>query len=90
MVIGSMTSKQHSSGLGLHQMTPGYICSGLVQNLSSSTPNVPSSKRDCDILFQPLFDEYFNPTPCVVSPMLPAAAPLPTDTTATPSSTIID
>ncbi|GKA01766.1 hypothetical protein Tco_0674431 [Tanacetum coccineum] len=43
-----------------------------------------------DILFQQLFDEYFNPTPCVVSPMLPAAAPLPTDTTATPSSTIID
>ncbi|GKC52033.1 hypothetical protein Tco_1074778 [Tanacetum coccineum] len=62
MVIWSMTSEQHGSGLGLHQMTPGYISSGL----------------------------YFNPTPCVVSPMLPAAAPLPADTTATSSSTIID
>ncbi|GJY65543.1 hypothetical protein Tco_0467781 [Tanacetum coccineum] len=49
-------------GLGLHQMTPGYITSGLVQNPSSSTPNVPPSKKDCDILFQPLFDEYFNLT----------------------------
>nr|GEV48630.1 hypothetical protein [Tanacetum cinerariifolium] len=42
------------------------------------------------MLFQPLFDEYFNPTPCVVSPILLAAAPLPADTTATSSSTTID
>ncbi|GJW48795.1 hypothetical protein Tco_0080441 [Tanacetum coccineum] len=90
MVIWSMTSEQHGSGLGLHQMTPGYINSRLVQNPSSSTPNVPPSKRDCDNLFQPFFDEYFNLTPCVVSLMLSAAAPLPADTTATPSSTTID
>ncbi|GJT05022.1 hypothetical protein Tco_0839484 [Tanacetum coccineum] len=65
------------TGLGLYQMTPGYISSGLVQNPSSLTPNVPPSKRDWEHLFQPLFDEYFNPTPCVVSPMHPTAAPLP-------------
>ncbi|GJU84663.1 hypothetical protein Tco_1292209, partial [Tanacetum coccineum] len=52
----------------------------------SSTPNVPPTKRDCDILFQPLLDEYFNPTPCVVSPVLPVDAPLSADTTATHSS----
>nr|GEU95087.1 hypothetical protein [Tanacetum cinerariifolium] len=57
---------------------------------SSSTPNVSPSKRDWDNLFQPLFDEYFNPTPCFVSHMLLAAAPLPADTTATSSSTTID
>ncbi|GJU52411.1 hypothetical protein Tco_1226125 [Tanacetum coccineum] len=34
--------------------------------------------------------KYFNPTPCVVSPMLPASAPLPADTTATSSPTTID
>ncbi|GJX42012.1 hypothetical protein Tco_0257002 [Tanacetum coccineum] len=34
--------------------------------------------------------KYFNPTPCVVSPMLPIAAPLPADITGTPSSTTID
>ncbi|GKC32755.1 retrovirus-related pol polyprotein from transposon TNT 1-94 [Tanacetum coccineum] len=33
---------------------------------------------------------YFNPTPCVVSPMLPVAVPLPADTTGTPSLIIID
>ncbi|GJY28707.1 hypothetical protein Tco_0404474 [Tanacetum coccineum] len=55
------------TGLGLHQMTPAYISSDLVQNPSSSTPNVPPSKRDLENLFQPLFDEYFNPTPCIVS-----------------------
>nr|GEV30875.1 hypothetical protein [Tanacetum cinerariifolium] len=70
-------------------MTPGYISLGLMQNISSSTPNVLPSKRDLDILFQPLFDEYFNPTPCVVSPMLLAAAPLLADTIATSSSTTI-
>ncbi|GKA81214.1 hypothetical protein Tco_0787906 [Tanacetum coccineum] len=78
------------TGLGLHQMTLGYISSGLMQNPSSSISNVPPSKRDGDSLFQPLFDEYSNPTPCVVSPMLLADAPLPADTTATPSSTTID
>nr|GEU87431.1 hypothetical protein [Tanacetum cinerariifolium] len=77
-------------GLELHQMTSGYISLGLVQNLSSLTPNVPPSKRDGDILFQPMFDEYFNLTPYVVSPMLPATAPLPADTTITSSSTAID
>nr|GFC57911.1 hypothetical protein [Tanacetum cinerariifolium] len=37
-----------------------------------------------------MFDKYFNLTPCVVSPMLLAAAPLPADSTATSSSTTID
>ncbi|GKA32613.1 hypothetical protein Tco_0718980 [Tanacetum coccineum] len=49
------------------KLTPGYISSGLVQNLVSSTPYVPPSKKDYEILFQPLFDEYFNPPPRVVS-----------------------
>ncbi|GJR94324.1 hypothetical protein Tco_0266498 [Tanacetum coccineum] len=49
------------------KLTPGYISSGLVQNLVSSTPYVPPSKKDYEILFQPLFDEYFNPPPRAVS-----------------------
>ncbi|GKC09919.1 hypothetical protein Tco_1001529 [Tanacetum coccineum] len=43
------------------------LSAGLVQNLVSSTPYVPPSKKDYEILFQPLFDEYFNPPPRVVS-----------------------
>ncbi|GJW18665.1 hypothetical protein Tco_0026101 [Tanacetum coccineum] len=41
-------------------------------------------------LYQPLFDEYFNPPPSVVTLVLAAAAPRPADPTGTPSSTIID
>ncbi|GKE80387.1 hypothetical protein Tco_1550387, partial [Tanacetum coccineum] len=64
--------------------------SRLVQNPSSSTPYVPPSKKDEDILFQPLFNEHFQPSLRVVSTMLPAAVPIPADTTGTPSSTTID
>ncbi|GJS43309.1 hypothetical protein Tco_0568352 [Tanacetum coccineum] len=42
---------------GLYLMTPGYISSGLVQNSVSPTNYVPPSKRDYEILFQPLFIE---------------------------------
>ncbi|GKD03149.1 hypothetical protein Tco_1178123 [Tanacetum coccineum] len=76
MVIWSMTSEQHDSGLGIHQLTPGYISSGLVQNLVSPTPYVPLSKKDYEILFQLLFHEYFNPLPHDVSPdLVDVAAP---------------
>ncbi|GKB92618.1 retrovirus-related pol polyprotein from transposon TNT 1-94 [Tanacetum coccineum] len=37
-----------------------------------------------------IFDEYFRPPSSVVSPVPPALAPIPADTTDTPSSTIID
>ncbi|GJX68884.1 hypothetical protein Tco_0304611 [Tanacetum coccineum] len=93
MIMQPLSSSQKSQKIEAHTRNakPSLTKEDrLVQNLYSSTPNVPPSKRDCDILFQPLFDEYFNPTPCVVSLMLPAAAPLPVDSTATPSSTIID
>ncbi|GJX83952.1 hypothetical protein Tco_0333433 [Tanacetum coccineum] len=56
------------------RLTPGYISSRLVQNPVSPTPYVPTSKKDYEILFQPLFDEYFNPPPCVVSLDLVAVA----------------
>ncbi|GJX10229.1 integrase, catalytic region, zinc finger, CCHC-type containing protein [Tanacetum coccineum] len=64
--------------------------SELVQNPSSSTPYVPPTNKDWDILFQPMFDEYFQPTPNIVSCVLPAVAPIPVDTTGTTSSTSID
>ncbi|GJR65780.1 hypothetical protein Tco_0011845 [Tanacetum coccineum] len=73
------------------KMTPEYISSGLVQNSISPKTYVPPSKRDYEILFQPLFDEYFNPPPCAVSPDLVAvAAPRPVDPADLPLSTTID
>nr|GEY84203.1 integrase, catalytic region, zinc finger, CCHC-type, peptidase aspartic, catalytic [Tanacetum cinerariifolium] len=53
----------------------------LVQNLPPSTPYIPPTKNDWDLLFQPMFDEYFNPPPSVISPVCVAAAPRPSDQT---------
>ncbi|GKG45404.1 hypothetical protein Tco_0495482, partial [Tanacetum coccineum] len=88
--LTEMATKQFGSGPEFHLMTPRTISSGLVQNPSSSTPNVPPTKKDWDILFQPMFDEYFNPPSSVVSRGLPVVAPQAADTTGTPLSTSID
>ncbi|GJS70813.1 hypothetical protein Tco_0703654 [Tanacetum coccineum] len=86
----AMASGQSSLGPTLHEMTPGTISSGLVQNLPSSTPYVPPTKNDWDLLFQPMFDEYFNPPPSVVSPVHVDAAPRHANPTGLPLSTSID
>ncbi|GKC57530.1 hypothetical protein Tco_1085128 [Tanacetum coccineum] len=73
------------------KLTTGYISLGLVQNLVSPTTYVSPSKRDYEIMFQQLFDEYFNPAPCAVSPdPVAVAAPRPVDLAGSPSSTTID
>ncbi|GJY66231.1 retrovirus-related pol polyprotein from transposon TNT 1-94 [Tanacetum coccineum] len=43
-----------------------------------------------DCLFQPMFDEYFNPPTIAVSPVLIVATPRAVDTTESPVSTLID
>ncbi|GKE44761.1 hypothetical protein Tco_1472045 [Tanacetum coccineum] len=43
------------------KVIPGYINSRLLQNSVSPTTYVPPSKRDYEILFQPMFDEYMEP-----------------------------
>ncbi|GJU30601.1 retrovirus-related pol polyprotein from transposon TNT 1-94 [Tanacetum coccineum] len=55
--LTAMASEQSSSGPALHEMTPATISSGLVPNPPPSTPYVPPSRTDWDILFQPMFDE---------------------------------
>nr|GFA49075.1 hypothetical protein [Tanacetum cinerariifolium] len=72
-------------------MTHGYISLGLVQNSVSPTPYVPPSKKDYEILFQELFDEYFTPSPHAVSLVSTAiAATRVVDPAGSPSSTTID
>ncbi|GKB85060.1 retrovirus-related pol polyprotein from transposon TNT 1-94 [Tanacetum coccineum] len=63
--LTTMTSEQFSSGPRPKLLTPGTISSGLVQNIPSSTPYVLPTKNDWEILFQPMFDEYLSPLPCV-------------------------
>nr|GEU57823.1 integrase, catalytic region, zinc finger, CCHC-type, peptidase aspartic, catalytic [Tanacetum cinerariifolium] len=72
-------------------LTHGYIISELVQNSVSLTPYVPPSKKDYEIMFQQLFDEYFNPPPRAVSLVSVVVAALrAVDLAGSPSSTTID
>nr|GEX17385.1 hypothetical protein [Tanacetum cinerariifolium] len=62
-----------------------------------STPFVPPSRNDWDLLFQPLFDELLTPPPSVdppapkiIAPIAEVIAPEPAESTGSPSSTTID
>ncbi|GJS39776.1 uncharacterized mitochondrial protein-like protein [Tanacetum coccineum] len=66
--LTTMASELSSSGPALHEMTPATISSGLVPDPPPSTPFVPPSRTDWDILFQPLFDELLTPPPSVDLP----------------------
>nr|GEW89084.1 retrovirus-related Pol polyprotein from transposon TNT 1-94 [Tanacetum cinerariifolium] len=73
-----------------HLMTPGTLSLRLVPNPIPQPPYVPPTKNDWNILFQPMFDEFFNP-PSSVVPLVPvAAAPKPVDPTGSPVSTLIN
>ncbi|GKF32859.1 hypothetical protein Tco_0102657 [Tanacetum coccineum] len=61
----TMASKQFSLGPRPELLTPGTISSGLMPNIPSLTLYVLPTKNDWEILFQPMFDEYLNPPPCV-------------------------
>ncbi|GKB20317.1 hypothetical protein Tco_0854240 [Tanacetum coccineum] len=86
----SMAFEQFSSGPAPQLMTPGTLSSGLVPNPIPQPPYVPPTKNDWDILFQPMFYEFFNPPSSVVSPVFVSAAPRPVDPTGSPVSTSID
>ncbi|GKB22119.1 retrovirus-related pol polyprotein from transposon TNT 1-94 [Tanacetum coccineum] len=59
MVI--MAPVQFSSGPAPILLTPGPISSGLVPNPAPAIPYVPPTNKELEMLFQPMFDEYFNP-----------------------------
>ncbi|GKF73253.1 hypothetical protein Tco_0219585, partial [Tanacetum coccineum] len=41
-------------------MTPGQLSSGLASTQVPATTNIPPTDKDLEILFQPMFDEYFE------------------------------
>ncbi|GJV57405.1 retrovirus-related pol polyprotein from transposon TNT 1-94 [Tanacetum coccineum] len=95
--LTAMASEHSSSGPALHEMTPTTINSGLMPNPPPLTPFVPPSRTDWDPLFQPLFDEFFNPpssvdcsAPKVIAPIAKVVAPEPAALTGSPSSTTVD
>ncbi|GJZ33308.1 hypothetical protein Tco_0578744 [Tanacetum coccineum] len=92
-----MASAHSSLGPVLHEMTPVTISSRLVQNPHPLTPFVPPSRSDCDLLFQPLFDELLAPPPRVDYPTTEVVAlihevvaPVPAVSTSSPSSINVD
>nr|GEW68445.1 hypothetical protein [Tanacetum cinerariifolium] len=64
--------------------------SGLVSNLILQQPCNPPPRDDWDRLFQPMFDEYFNPLTIDVSPVPVANAPRAVDLADSLVSTSID
>ncbi|GJZ06642.1 retrovirus-related pol polyprotein from transposon TNT 1-94 [Tanacetum coccineum] len=49
-----------SSGPEPFMMTPGQLNSGLAPSHVPATTNIPPTDKDLEILFQPMFDEYFE------------------------------
>nr|GEY76712.1 hypothetical protein [Tanacetum cinerariifolium] len=71
-------------------MTPATSSSALIPNLIPQQPfNLPT-RFDWDHLFQPMFNEYFNPLSSVVYPVPVANAPRAIKIAGSPSSTTID
>ncbi|GJY20919.1 retrovirus-related pol polyprotein from transposon TNT 1-94 [Tanacetum coccineum] len=92
-----MASEHSSLGPALHEMTLVTISSGLMPNPPPSTPFIPPSRTNWDILFQLLFDELLTPppsvdipTPEVIAPIDEVVAPVLAVSTGSPSSTIVD
>ncbi|GJT83208.1 hypothetical protein Tco_1057550 [Tanacetum coccineum] len=71
-------------------MTPATSSLGLVPNTIPQQPCIPPPRDDWNCLFQPMFDEYFNPPTNVVSLVLVADAPRAVDLADSPVSTSID
>nr|GEV63348.1 hypothetical protein [Tanacetum cinerariifolium] len=66
--LTTMASKIFILGLEPHLLTLRIISPGLMPNHLSPTPYVPPTKKDWDILLQPMFDEYFFLLPNAPSP----------------------
>ncbi|GKE23607.1 retrovirus-related pol polyprotein from transposon TNT 1-94, partial [Tanacetum coccineum] len=88
--LTTMASKQFSLGPGLHSMTPATSSLGLIPDTVSQQPCIPPNRDDWDHLFQPMFDEYFNPPSITFIPVQDVAAPRAVLLSNSPVSTSID
>ncbi|GKC17568.1 retrovirus-related pol polyprotein from transposon TNT 1-94, partial [Tanacetum coccineum] len=60
--LTGQTAPVHSCpGPAPNLLTPGPISSGLVPNPPLAAPHVPLTNKELEILFQPMFDDYFEP-----------------------------
>ncbi|GJT97881.1 putative ribonuclease H-like domain-containing protein [Tanacetum coccineum] len=77
--LTEQTAPIHSSPGPAHNLlTPGPISSRLVPNPPPAAPYVPPTNKELEILFQPMFDEYFETSMVerLVPPAPAAQAPI--------------
>ncbi|GJY71554.1 retrovirus-related pol polyprotein from transposon TNT 1-94 [Tanacetum coccineum] len=60
LVLYQMAPVRISSGPEPIMMTPGQLNSGLAPSPVPATTYIPPTDKDLEILFQPMFDEYFD------------------------------
>ncbi|GJR73502.1 retrovirus-related pol polyprotein from transposon TNT 1-94 [Tanacetum coccineum] len=65
------------SGPMLHSMTPTTPSSGLVLNPPPLVPFVLPSRKEWDVVFKPMFDEFYSPPASVAYPVPVVEAPPP-------------
>ncbi|GKD80004.1 retrovirus-related pol polyprotein from transposon TNT 1-94, partial [Tanacetum coccineum] len=81
----AMASEQSSLEPELQCMTLATPNSGLVPNPPPSVPFVPPSRHEWDLVFQPVFDEFFSPPDSVTSPVPVEEASTLVESTGSPS-----
>ncbi|GKB64565.1 retrovirus-related pol polyprotein from transposon TNT 1-94 [Tanacetum coccineum] len=72
-LTGQMAPVHSSRGPAPNLLKHGPISSGLVPNPPPAAPYVPPTNKELEILFQPMFDDYFEPH-TVGRPVPPALA----------------
>ncbi|GJR38934.1 hypothetical protein Tco_1214618 [Tanacetum coccineum] len=70
-----MALVQSIPGPAPNLLTPGPISLGLIPNPAPAVPYVPPTNKELEMLFQPMFDEYFNPPGPSVSIAIDLDAP---------------
>ncbi|GKD25349.1 retrovirus-related pol polyprotein from transposon TNT 1-94 [Tanacetum coccineum] len=85
-----MAFEQSSLEPALHESTPATPSLGLVPNPPPSASFVPLSRHQWDLVFQPVFDEFYSPPASVASLVPVEKAPAPVESTSSPSSTTVD
>nr|GEU44087.1 ribonuclease H-like domain-containing protein [Tanacetum cinerariifolium] len=88
--LTAMTSEKLGLGPGLQSMTHATSSSGLVLNLIPQQPCNRPPRDDWNRLFQPMFDEYFNPPTIVIFLVPVTVVPRTVDLADSHVSTSID
>ncbi|GJX22943.1 retrovirus-related pol polyprotein from transposon TNT 1-94 [Tanacetum coccineum] len=86
----AMASEQSRLEPVLHEITPATPSLGLVPNPPPPAPFESPMRHEWDLVFHPVFDEFFSPPASVASPVPVVEAPAPVKSTSSPSSTSVD